>query len=555
MGAVTTGERLDRGAIWVAATATVTGMLLLGAHAIPNPNITWDEAGQFWMTQGQVFGTPWGTPPGTLLEGLDLGRHGNILDPVGFTTLLWAWVSVFGAAPAALRALPFLFFIGTIVSAYLLGRRGLGLYRTPTLVFTTAVLTTYVSMQWATEVRPYSAELMGVVAAVAATVAYVRRPTWLNMVALSTILLFFNIFSRYSFAFAAGTSLLVVLLMMWRSKRLREHWRQIAFGMMLLGITALFLAWNIGKFDGGDQVWNNYGNPIRVESLTDFEHMRMLLQINFVYGIHKVTAVFIVLGLAAWVTTRLSKATESSAGMASELRRSAGKWHALLAFVVIYEAVCAVASQMGWAQWNSEFRHSIGLIGIAVISALGLLVLGTSVLHAGVARWGSGEPPRPPVLLRWATWSAWGLVLLLVAGATAYDYASFRRTDVETLGISIPTKSAAALARTSEARWLVDLQLFPSLRYLAEASGVPLGNLEFGSVVPFGEYGHNEESLLARMRDLDACFPGHATAILVAGSAAEHEALFGTFSTDMAAAGCALEVVPLSDVESMAIIQ
>jgi hypothetical protein len=241
--------------------------------------------------------------------------------------------------------------------------------------------------------------------------------------------------------------------------------------------------------------------------------------------------------------------------MASELRRSAGKWHTLLAFVVIYEAVCAVASQMGWAQWNSEFRHSIGLIGIAVISALGLLVLGTSVLHAGVARWGSGEPPRPPVLLRWATWSAWGLVLLLVAGATAYDYASFRRTDVETLGISIPTKSAAALARTSEARWLVDLQLFPSLRYLAEASGVPLGNLEFGSVVPFGEYGHNEESLLARMRDLDACFPGHATAILVAGSAAEHEALFGTFSTDMAAAGCALEVVPLSDVESMAIIQ
>lgn len=449
MGAVTTAERLDRGAIWVAGTATLIGVLLLGAHAIPNPNITWDEAGQFWMTQGQVFGTPWGTPPGTLLEGLALGRHGNILDPVGFTTLLWAWVSMFGAAPATLRALPFLFFIGTIVSAYLLGRRGLGLYRTPTLVLTTAVLTTYVSMQWATEVRPYSAELMGVVAAVAATVAYVRRPTWPNMVALSTILLFFNICSRYSFAFAAGTSLLVVLLIMWRSKRLGEHWREIAFGFLLLGITAVFLAWNIGKFDGGDQVWANYGNPIRVESLTDVEHMRMLLQINFLYGIHKITAAFIVLGLAAWLMTRLSRTPTSSTGMASELRRSADKWHPLLAFVLIYEAVCAVASQMGWAQWNSEFRHSIGLIAIATVSALGVLVLGTAVLHAAVARWGTGEPSRPPAPLRWAGWFAWGLVLLLITGATAYDYASFRRTDVETLGISIPTKAAAALARNT----------------------------------------------------------------------------------------------------------
>jgi len=555
MGDLSLADRLDRWMFWPAVVLIGIGTLLLAVHTVPNPNVTWDEAGQFWMTQGQAFGTPWGTPPGSLWEGLDLGRHGNILDPVGFTMLLWSWIWLFGSEPSTLRALPFAFFLGTIVVSFVLGRKGMGLPRTIALSIPAAVLTTYISLQWATEIRPYSIELFGVVVAAAGAIWYLHRPSWGAMIGLSSALVFFSIFTRYSFALAAGSAMLVVLLVLWRSDRLKQHWKQVVFGFALLAITAVFLIWNLGFFDTGDQVWDNYGDPIRMRSLTDFENVRILLQVNFVYGWHKLTGLFLIGGAVAWVVMRFANNSGLLGGLISSLGARRDEWLPAWLFVGIYEMLSATASQMGLAQWNSEFRHSIGLISAAVISGLGLLVLARSAIEGFWPALSQRAPQWAAGTMKFLAWTVWVLVLAGLVASTTRIYADFRRTDIETLGVSVPTKVAAALASEQDVRWLVDTQLFPSLRYLVEASGVPLGNLEIDEASGFGLYGHNPEKLLAWMREANVCLPGRTTAVLVANSADFNADVYRQVAQNAQATGCVLQVVPLSDVESMVIVK
>lgn len=554
MGRISAAGQLDRIAFSITATGVGIAALLLGVHTVPNPNVTWDEAGQYWMTQGQAFGNAWGTPPGSLWEGLDLGRHGNILDPVGFTMLLRAWIDAFGSGPATLRALPFVFFLGTILVSYWMGRSALGLPRTLALLIPSAVLTTYVSLQWATEIRPYSLELFGVVVAAAGTLAYVRAPSWPRIVGLSSALVGILVASRYSFALAAGTAMVVVALVMWRRKKLVSHWRQVAFGFAALAVTALFLVWNLGFLDSGDQVWDNYGDPIRIRSIDDFTNMRILLQVNFLYGWHKLTAAFILLGLIAIILMWKAPQTGGIARLRVALRSQKKDWAVAWLFVVTYEIACAVAAQVGLAQWNSEFRHSIGLIGAAIISGLGLAVLARAILD-----WfRNGLPANSTPLtggLKLVGWVALGVSLSWLLITTVATYADFRRTDIETLGFTVPTKVAAAVENEGPVRWIVDTQLWPSLRYIVEASGIPLGTFAIQDARSFGQYGHNDEKLLEWMRQADLCAPGETTVSLVANSDETNSAVYEVLAKEIAAQGCELRSVPLSAVESLVIVK
>lgn len=547
---------VDRIVFWISLAAISVAVVLFGVHTVPNPNITWDEAGQYWMSQGGSFGTLWDAPRAGLLEGLKLGRAGEILDPIGFTSLLAGWVAVFGPAPATLRALPFVFFLATLVVSYVLGRKVLGLPRSVSLILPAAILTTYVSTQWATEVRPYSFELLGVVVAVVAAIRYVQRPGWLRMTGLVAALALFCVGSRYSFAVAAAAAMLTVLLVMWRSRQLRSHVVEVVAGLVVMGLLAFFLVWNVGLLDGGKRVWAEYlPNVIRVESISDLESMRMLLQINFVYGWHKLTGAFVVLGLLGWVILRLRTRVAWLSGLGRALSTQVLAWLPAWLFVVLYEVLYALANQIGGPQWNAEHRHSIGLIGAAIVSGFGLLVLGRCVI---VGVW-SPVAARWPSRWRTATSVAGQVVAVAVlAGLTAMavsHFSSFRRTDIETLGVSVPTRVASAVAGFDKVRWLSDIQLYPSLRYLVKDSGVPLGDLSIPSATAFGEYGHNPDELTLWLAEAGACQPGEVTAVLVANSAETNAPVFEAVTPALVDEGCSVEVVPLSDVESMLLVR
>jgi hypothetical protein len=543
-------ERIDRIVFWPVLAAIVVGLVLFAVNTVPDPNVTWDEAGQFWMSQGAGYGTAWNDADQGLIAGLEYGRAGNILDPIGFTSLLAGWVAMFGPEPTSLRTLPFLFFLGTVAASFFLGRSLMRLPRTIALVLPVAVLTSYVTSQWATEIRNYSMELLGIVIAVIAMMRYLQRPSWIRMAGLVAVLALFSIGSRYSFALAAATAMFTIVLFMWRTKQLSLYWSQIAAGLVVMAFTAGFLVWNVGLLRG-DRVWSTYvDNSIRVESVTDFTAMRMLLQINFVYGWHKLTAVFLVAGLIAWLWTRRS---DNAASL--NLRRVNVLWIPAWVFVVLYEVLRALASQAGGPMWNAEHKHGVALISIAIISGFGTLVI---VQACGRAWWQSrvsnGQRSlngAVAIVGQAALWT--GLVGLTWMSVS--HFSEYRRDQIETIAQTVPTKVASAVASEEDIRWRVETLLYPSLRYLVFKSGVDLGNLSIDEAQPFSTYGHDLDKFLQAMKDTDLCDPSTTTAVLAAGSAEQNAGVFEEYARFIDSQGCNIEIVPLSSVESLVLVR
>lgn len=71
-----------------------------------------DEAGQYWMAQGQWHGTSMNTPPGTFSDVISENIYHN-LDPGGFTFLLYLWLKI-SHNFLWIKLLPLLFYFGFI---------------------------------------------------------------------------------------------------------------------------------------------------------------------------------------------------------------------------------------------------------------------------------------------------------------------------------------------------------------------------------------------------------------------------------------------------------
>ena len=226
-----------------------------------SPEFWWDEAGQYWMSLGQYHLSDAGTPAGSVIDGLYQGRNGWNLDPVGFTILLRGWIEVFGASPMALRALPFVAYVLTFLVGAALGR----VMRLPwfvSLAVSLSVISSAVVSQFATELRAYSLELLGVGVTATLTICVVvgsRRAG----VALPVAFLFFTIFSRYSFVVAVGASCttLAFATVMVRSRRLATALAAAAVGAFL---SAAFVLWNVGAFGGARQASPGYTDRLEL---------------------------------------------------------------------------------------------------------------------------------------------------------------------------------------------------------------------------------------------------------------------------------------------------
>ena len=546
-------ERMDRIVFWPLLLMASVALLIFAVSTVPDANVTWDEAGQFWMSQGAGYGTAWNAPDQGLAAGLDYGRAGNILDPIGFTSLLAGWVVLFGPEPPVLRALPFLFFLGTLVSSFYLGRALMRLPRSVALVLPLSVLTTYISSQWATEIRNYSMEMMGMIVATIAIIRYLQRPTWPRIVGLVAVLALFSVGSRYSYALAAAAAVVTVWLVLWRSHRLHQTFGQWVFALAAMAVAANFLIWNVGLLRG-DRVWATYvDNTIRVESISDFTSARMLLQINFVYGWHKLTALFILLGLVSWWLMRRSEQSGSQLGLS--LRSASMVWLPTWVFVVLYEIFRAAASQAGGPQWNAEHKHGIALVGVSIVSGFGSAVIVKAIAlpwwrHRAATSGGGASA----ISLLVGQVSLWCAVFTLTWMSFSH-FTQFERDKIETLAETVPTRVATAVAGENDVRWRVETLLYPSLRYLVFKSGVELGDLTIDEAEPFSTYGHDLTKFRAALTEATLCDPSVTTAVLAAGSSEENAQVFADYSREISALGCSTEIVPLSNSESLLLVR
>ncbi|MBJ6727306.1 hypothetical protein [Geomesophilobacter sediminis] len=197
------------GSIWTALVMAlwIVVLVMLYARCGTNPNFWFDEAGQFWMSRGQIHYSPPLTPAGTLSEVLQANRTAN-MDPGGYTVGLHGWMAG-GTSPGWLRTFSFLFFVGTMAAfaalAYLwTGNLPLSL-AAGLLPAAGSQLTRY-----ALELRPYSMETCGTAAAVL-TLEYVsRRKSVGGYLVLGGLMALF-LTGRYSFicvAVAVGFAVL-----------------------------------------------------------------------------------------------------------------------------------------------------------------------------------------------------------------------------------------------------------------------------------------------------------------------------------------------------------
>ena len=177
----------------------LAGFVLLAVHNLDYPGMWWDEATQFWVSQGiSRYSPPFSQASGVR----DVVRMNCLenLDPGGFSILLHVWTG-FGRGLVWLRALPLVFFV---VGAVALGLLGWRLTRSALFALgACAVSPLYpAALYFALEIRAYSMEMAGVAVGALALAHFRERPTRARAALLGVTCAAF-LTSRYSFIFAA----------------------------------------------------------------------------------------------------------------------------------------------------------------------------------------------------------------------------------------------------------------------------------------------------------------------------------------------------------------
>ncbi len=191
--------------------------VMVSTNISRNPYLWFDEAGQFWISKGlNHYSSPLQVPKG--LSDVITNNAIYNLDPGGFSILLHFWAEISNSY-LWLRILPFLFFIGTIVSFIYLSYRWTRKINIALIMgFLPFLFSSIVSMGF--EIRAYSMEYLGVVLVIVAIDSIKSKLSFNRLFIWGCILSIF-ITSRYSIIniiFIA--SIYVVLLIRNANKKL-----------------------------------------------------------------------------------------------------------------------------------------------------------------------------------------------------------------------------------------------------------------------------------------------------------------------------------------------
>jgi hypothetical protein len=191
-----------------------------------NPYLWFDEAGQFFISLGIDHWAPPFTRPGGWHSVMDRNNR-YLFDPIGFTFLLRLWENVSTNA-IWLRTLPFLGFLGMLVSGYCLLRKA-RVERNLALLLIALLPSSPLLYQFAGELRPYSFEAWGALFAAWVWYDLQERKTASRSLLLGSGMALFLLI-RYPFVLAAGVTGLLVLCRGLSNGWYRQSgwWRELA---------------------------------------------------------------------------------------------------------------------------------------------------------------------------------------------------------------------------------------------------------------------------------------------------------------------------------------
>ncbi len=509
----------------------VAGVVVVAGNNLPDPDFWWDESGQFWMSQGQNHGSSFGTPTGSLTAGLDFGRNGYNLDPIGFTALLRYWIGLFGSSPGALRALPFAFFVLAFLAAAWFARKT---YRIPwplVLLAPAIALSTYIPLQYSTELRPYSLELLGVIVVAGLTAEYVARSRSSTLVLLIGSLVLFSVFSRYSFITSVLSSVgtLGILTLIARRDLMRGFLAVAASAAAI----AMFVAWNIGLLGGsGLQESPGYTDELDLQDSWDWDFLATTLRANFLDTSQVLNGLSLLLGALAVLVVMILRKRKARIAEDGHIRRmprcidsaTAHPWSrnaltATLAFIALYEIAAIALSSLGLSPWNASARWSIGLHGLAVVS--GLLLISVAVRFA---KWlglcpldGARSRPFVTKILVASLVAVVLLVDVVMVYRSMMRISYFRHTSYQPLATSLASlESQLKGSGTQVTHWLAPGGYWPQIRMLWETDA----SMGLGIARPESASTYNGSisltELMPRLQELGIkCDSGTSVAVLL----------------------------------------
>lgn len=492
--------------MWGAAAALLAlafGLITFAVKHLPDPNIWFDESGQYWLSRGLNHDSAIDAAPQWIGAGVLNGMTGFNLDPPGFTVALGLVIQAFGSAPAALRLLPFLAFIATIAVFYLLGRRVLGLPRTLSLALPPLALTTSLPLFYATEIRAYSAELLAVSAALLTTALLIRSRSIRGAIPFIATIVLGLLATRYYFIVAAASMGMAYLLALIIDRQWRLRLNQIVTVALAYAIAGVGAAWSIGIFGPGTQIGYGQGYAQAGASLAKSDDPISVVLSNLAQGEQWATGAFLTLGAVFLVFTSLRQGFTRRRREPLLAASPRPAWVLLWLLVFAYELTAAALSYFADIPWDMSGRWSIGLWAMAGASLLGL----ASIAQQAITR-------LPSSARAWIGVTAIAAISIPAVLTSTSRLTTHDRYDFRVLGSNLMDIVKQNVDTTLETQWVVDYWTWPGFRWLAKESGLWPEEYDVTNAIPVGDGVLTNANWPDVIPNLSLCPPGQQTVVI-----------------------------------------
>jgi len=205
----------------------------------------YDEGVQFWVSKGIHPAQPALTYAGNFLDVIKLNKY-TTLDPGGFNLLLHFWTFISNHV-IWLRLLPFLFYLLFITTIFYLAFTKTKDYLISLII---SFLPFYfsVSLNAASEIRPYSMEMAGTVLCLVAVEKIYQKLTYKRLITWSCIMSLF-LTSRYSeFITVFSSSWLILFIIFKKEIKINKKILYTAIYILPLLLTAMLIYFISLKF-------------------------------------------------------------------------------------------------------------------------------------------------------------------------------------------------------------------------------------------------------------------------------------------------------------------
>lgn len=542
--------------IWsVTAMILVAGLSLWLVTQIRFNEFWFDEASQFWLSQGQHLYLDFGTTKAPL-SWQDLHKYN--LDPPGFSGLLFLWTEIIPVNPQTLRLLPLVFTAGALVAMVYFSSRFFSL----PLVFgvalaLSAVLATPLR-NLATELRPYSLEFFAVIVTALALANYSRNPA--SKVSSTFIVLLPAIFlftTRYSYVIAAISVAVALTFTAWRL-RTRQAVTSAVLSTIVAMIGVVFIWVTRASVVASDDSVS-YVSSFVLRDIGVSQGMTRALFVNLVAG-PQISFVGLGVIFLAGLLVR-QRSNDERFGFIVTWTNGLSKddaFQSLATFIFTYLLGAISLSAIGLYPWYLSQKWSIGYVAVTYIASILMLSVLLSILTADDAT-SKGIEQFPasraqPRLLRVGV--AGVIPALVVYSLVFYLTQPTRENDLLITGTGT-VETLAQLreeAKTERAHWVIDQLFWPSVRMSAQLGGLEDELTKTDSFVSTGEFNLSDIAVSQFLATEYMCNASTSLILILPGATDGWKTTLGELKVLARTTDCEIGVF-LSDRTTLAVIQ